>query len=335
MDCLDSWGALHWWSMRRILALSIPILMVVPCLTFGQGIRMSPDFIPLEAGNVWQYEILDAEGQTLDSFDVEISAHMIVEGVSVYLFTQFPFAPDITVGGQIGIRYDRNRRQYVRFDGEVEDDLFPSLGVSGEVLESDADGLPLRARFDFGTLTLTLERSVGVVEAEFPSAQGPRFAKLVGAVIGNARILGEVEVPTPQPAAPVGGTADNVGPVSADSLSLQVEAIPEDGGHRLLFGVRNTSDTLLAFDFNSSQSFDFIVIDPGHGQEIWRWSERMLFSDVVRSEGIQAGGEWSFEAVWNHRDRQFKEVEPGVYEVVAILTSELPLEAEPIEIEVQ
>lgn len=321
--------------MRRILALSIPTLLAVPCLTLGQGIRMSPDFIPLEVGNIWRYVILDAAGQTIDDFEVEISQHAIVDGASVYVFTQFPFAPYITVGGTIGIRYDRRRRVYLRFDGEVEDDLFPSLGVQGEVLESDANGLPLRARFDFGTLALTLERSVGVVEAEFGSSESPRFAKLVAALIGNEQILGEIDVRAPQPLVPIGDATENVGTASEDSLLLHVDAIPEGDQHRLLLEVLNTSDTLLAFDFNSSQSFDFIVIDPGHGQEVWRWSERMLFSQVVRSEALQAGDAWSFEAVWNHRDSGFNEVEPGVYEVIAILASESSFESEPIEIEVQ
>ena len=61
----------------------------------------------------------------------------------------------------------------------------------------------------------------------------------------------------------------------------------------------------------------------------------MFFSRVIRSEAIRARGEWVFEAVWNHRDDNLNEVEPGIYEFFAILTAESPIETEAFEIEVQ
>ena len=293
---------------------------------------MSPDFLPLDVGNRWEYEIVDPEGQTLDTFDMEISTYTIVEGTSYYVFSSFPF---VGTGDPVGVRYDRGLRQYLRFDGELEGDLFPSSRVSVEVIETDANDLPFKARFDFGDIVLVLERSVGIVEGEFNGETGTQIVQLVSALIGNEAVVGDPEVRAPGPRIPTAAPTENVGEVSDSSLSTQLDAVSEDDAHQFVFRVSNISERLLAFDFNSSQNFDFAVIDPRRGDEVWRWSESRIFSDVVRSEGLQAGLEWRFEAAWNHRDKERNEVIPGVYEVVAILVAESPFESEPIRIEVK
>jgi hypothetical protein len=113
-----------------------------------------------------------------------------------------------------------------------------------------------------------------------------------------------------------------------------VEARAERDAHRFVLTVRNTSEQLLPFDFTTSQSFDFVVVDPLHGQEVWRWSRRRFFSEVIRSEAIRPGGEWTFDGEWNHRDSALNEVEAGDYEVFGVLTAEDPIESEPIEFHV-
>lgn len=293
---------------------------------------MSPDFLPLDVGNRWEYEIVDPEGRTLDTFDMEVSTYTIVEGTSYYVFSSFPF---VGTGDPVGVRYDRDLRQYLRFDGELEGDLIPVSRVSVEVIETDANDLPLKARFDFGDIVMVLERSVGIVEGEFNGETGTQIVKLVSALIGNEAVVGEPEVRAPGPRIPTAEPTENVGEVSDSSLSTQLDVVAEDDEHQFVFRVQNISERLLAFDFNSSQNFDFVVIDPRRGDEVWRWSESRIFSDVVRSEGLQAGLEWRFEAAWNHRDKERNEVIPGVYEVVATLVAESPIESEPIQIEVR
>ncbi len=314
--------------MRRFVLMVTLLVFAAPLS--AQGIRMTPDFLPLEVGNVWRYAVTDPDGATLDEFTMEIRQHTIVEGKSLYVFTQFPLAPGIDGGVPVGVRHDRNLRQYKRFDGELEEDLFPSAGASTEVLERDANGLPLRVVFDFSPGRLTLERGVGIVGAE----AGLQVIKLVGARVG-AVAIGEVVTRSPGPqetARP--DYRDNVVPITEENPMLEVETVQDGDGHRFLLRVRNTSDKLLPFDFSSSQSFDFVVVDPTHGQEIWRWSRRMFFSKVIRSEAIRARGEWVFEAVWNHRDDSMNEVEPGTYQVFAVLTAETPIESEAFDIEV-
>ncbi len=293
---------------------------------------MSSDFLPLDVGNRWEYQILDPEGRVLDTFDMEISDYTIIEGTSYYVFSGFPF---VGAAGTVGVRYDRNQRQYLRFDGEFEGDLFPSSRGSVQVVATDANDLPLRARFDFGDVVLILERSVGIVEAEFRGQEGTQIVKLVGALVGNEAIVGDLDVRAPEPRILTADPTENVGEVSSASLRIALQVVDEGDEHRFRVEVQNISNQLLAFDFDSSQNFDFVVSDPVQGSEIWRWSERMVFSEVLRSEALQAGAQWNFEAVWNHRDQDLNEVAPGTYEVVAILVAESPVESEPVQIEVR
>ena len=319
--------------MRKLLATSIVALVFgVPSL-MGQGIKMSADFLPLEVGNLWRYTITDSTGAKVDEFDIQIERHTILDGRSIYLFTQFPIAPGIDGFRPLGIRYDRQLNQYMRFDGEFEDDLFPSVGAIVKVLETDANDLPLRVLFDFQPLKLTLERSVGIVEATFETPAGLQVATLITARVG-ATVIGEALPEEATPAERIANEFNNVADVSEANPIIELEATPEGDGHRFVLRVSNVSDKLLAFDFVSSQSFDFAVVDPLHGQEIWRWSRRMFFSSVLRSEAIRIRGEWLFEAVWNHRDDDLNPVEPGTYQVVAFLTAETPIESEPIEIQI-
>ena len=177
---------------------------------------MSPDFLPLDVGNRWEYQILDPEGRVLDTFDMEISDYTIIEGTSYYVFSGFPF---VGAAGTIGVRYDRDQRQYLRFDGEFEGDLFPSSRGSVQVVATDANDLPLRARFDFGDVVLILERSVGIVEAEFNFQAGTQSVKLVGALVGNEAVVGDLDVRAPEPRVLTADPTENVGEVSDASVA--------------------------------------------------------------------------------------------------------------------
>ena len=310
-------------------------LMVVSSRAEGQGIRMSSDFLPLQVGNFWRYEVIDSTGPSEEDFTMEIRQHAIVEGKSVYVFSQFPFAPGVEGGRPIGVRYDRELRSYKRFDGEFETELFPSVGATTKVVETDTNGFPLQALLDFATGRLVLERGVGIVEAEVDTPMGVRLVKLVGARVGSFEI-GEMTTDVARtPEETLQDYRNNVTDVTEANPLVKVDAVPEGDSHHLILTIQNTSDKLLAFNFSTSQSFDFVIIDTSHGQEIWRWSRRMYFSRVGRSEAIRSRGEWVFEAVWNHRDDELNRVEAGVYEVFGILTAESQIESEPVEISIQ
>ena len=72
---------------------------------------------------------------------------------------------------------------------------------------------------------------------------------------------------------------------------------------------------LVPFAFRSGQTYDFAVVDASTGQEVWRWSRRMYFSQVVRQEALRPNRNWTFEVTWNHRDNDVNLVAPGKYTV--------------------
>lgn len=320
---------------------SIAVVLLVTGMSHGQGIRMAPDFLPLDVGNMWRYEVLDDDENLVGSIEYEVIEYSIVEGVSFYVFSHFPLAPDLLPNRQVAIRYDQEARQFAWFDGENQADLFPSLGASAEVVETDDNGAPFKAVFQFGSMVLTLERGVGIVQAGFITTDGLRIANLVGARVGGSVLGGGQEASRPGnltpgfEALPVAAPIDTVGTIDEIQPELTVEAVAERGGHRFVLIIQNPSELLLPFDFSSSQSFDFVVLDPLRNMEIWRWSQRRFFSEVVRSEAIRPRGEWRFEGEWNHRDSNLAEVGSGSYEVFGVLASDNPIESESLRFQIE
>jgi len=145
----------------------------------------------------------------------------------------------------------------------------------------------------------------------------------------------------PQPTAPttpeqkVKTLADNVAKPSEENPALDVQTADGAGGTRFVFTIVNTSDKLLPFTFKSSQTYDFQVLDASTGQEVWRWSRRMFFSQVVRQEAIRGSKNWVFEVTWNHRDNDLNVVPPGQYKVIGILATQPPMESDPASFEVR
>lgn len=319
-----------------LMLLVLPLLM--PMTATAQGIRMAPDFLPLDVGNLWRYNIRDEEGAEAGSLEFRVSEYSIVDGYSFYVFDRFPFGPGLEVNRPVGIRYDESQRQFTWFDGTNQADLFPSLGATAQVLATNDDGLPTQALFQYGSLVLTLERGIGIVQAGFLLSEGPRVATLAAARVSGSvfgPLLADGPAPSSDPEPPAGADpVDNTAAVSDAAPELTVEAVAGRDVHRFVLTVENPSDRLLPFDFTTSQSFDFVVADASDGRELWRWSERRFFSEVVRSEAIRSRGEWTFEGEWNYRDSELNEVEPGVYVLHGVLTSEEPIESDPIQFEV-
>src|SRR5437016_10498810 len=89
------------------------VLLLLPSVLAAQpGVRMSADFIPLEVGNRWVYDVFNEGGQKTGALEFAVQDYRIVGGRSFYLLTQFPFVTD---GDLIKlVRYDREERQYMR-----------------------------------------------------------------------------------------------------------------------------------------------------------------------------------------------------------------------------
>jgi len=326
----------------RIVVFSIAVALLAPFHARAQGIRMSPEFLPLDLGNVWRYQITDAQGNEVGGLEYRIIEYSIVDGSSFYVFDRFPFSPDLEINRSVAIRYDQANRQFIWFDGERQADLFPSLGASAEVIETGDDGFPRKALFQFEGLVLTLERGLGVTQAGFVAEDGPRVASLIAARVSGTVLGATASQPdgagrpstVSEPLAvaePVENrtTPDEVRP------ELSVTVSEDRDFHRLVLTVTNLSDQLMPFDFATSQTYDFVVTNPSNGQEVWRWSQRRFFSEVTRSEAIRGGGAWTFEGEWNYRNNSLEEVPPGTYEVYGILTASESIESDGVEFVVE
>src|SRR4030095_3801232 len=99
--------------------------------------------------------------------------------------------------------------------------------------------------------------------------------------------------PQGQPGQPQTKTAtQNVAKASEETVALDVQASAVPGGPRFVLTVINSTDKLVPFSFKSGQTYDFEVVDSSTGQEVWRWSRRMYFSQVVRSEALRPNRNW-------------------------------------------
>jgi hypothetical protein len=231
----------------------------------------------------------------------------------------------------------------MRMVDNEEGPLFLADGATAEVLQSDDSGLPLKFVLRMDLVDLTFQRGVGVVEARIHGGNAIQIAKLAAVHTGARQIAGQPSAQTPgarppEPKAPeqkAKQAADNVAKISEDNPALDVQAIEVSGGHKFVLTVINISDKLLPFDFKSGQTYDFAVVDVLTGQEVWRWSRRMFFTQVLRKEAIRPNKNWTFEITWNHRDNDLNPVEPGKYAVAGIVATQPPIESNSVTFEIK
>ena len=321
----------------------LTLLFLAPVPAFAQGVRMSADFLPLAVGNRWVYDVMNEQGTKVGDMDIMVQDHTIVDGRSFYVFTRFPFTTsDDTVRM---VRYDRQEREFLRIANDEEGPMFLADGSSTEVLTADSSGLPQKFVLNLDTMALTFQRGVGIVEARLLTPDGIRIAKIKNVRLGEgsgavgvaSRTAAAASAPPPTAPTPqqqrTKDLIDNVTTISEENPRLSLEANQVPGGTQFLLTVTNTSQKLLPFHFNSGQSYDFVVVDPVTNQEVWRWSRRMFFSQVIRDEAIRARDSWKFEAVWNHQDNGLNPITEGRYQVKGIVSSQPQIESEPVSLE--
>src|SRR4030095_13114447 len=121
--------------MKLLCKIALLAVLMPASLWAQPGVRMSADFLPLEVGNRWVYDVFNDAGQKTGSLEFAVQEYRIVSGRSFYLITQFPFAQD---GESIKlVRYDRQERQYTRMLDNEEGPLFLADGTRVEVLQAD------------------------------------------------------------------------------------------------------------------------------------------------------------------------------------------------------
>jgi len=305
-----------------------------------QSLRMTEDFLPLEAGNQWVYDVSTLAGQKVGQVEFTVGERTITAGRSLYAVTGYPFSGESTGTGLIG--YDRETRQFVRVSGGQEAPLFPGDSESTEILQSDSSGIPQKFALRTGSTTLVFQRGVGIVEARLQTANdGIHIAKLRSSKIGKSNAAPpapSIRTGISLPPVPGGSAIPailTVAPVTTDNPVLVVSSEPVPGGLKLEMMVINKSDKLLPFKFNSSKAFDFVITDSATGNEVWRFSRTTIYSQITKSDSIRGSSKWTFSEIWNRRDNDKNPVPAGRYRLVGILTSQPPIQSEPISIEVQ
>lgn len=325
--------------MKLVSRLMLLLFLAPAALLAQPGVRMSSDFLPLEVGNRWVYDVFNEAGTKIGALELAVQEHRIVGGRSFYLLNQFPFVQD---GAMIKlVRYDRQERQYMRMADNEEGPLFLADGTKVEVLQADDSKLPVKFILYGDLVDLTFQRGMGIVEARMHAGKDVQIAKLASVHTGErkaaeAAAAGAPALPQPKPPEPrARTTADNIAKPSEETVALDVQSTQVQGGTKFLLTVINTTEKLVPFSFKSGQTFDFAVLDPSSGQEIWRWSRRMLFTQVLRQEALRPSRNWTFEVTWNHRDNDLNIVTPGNYKVIGSLASQPPMESEPVSFEIK
>lgn len=325
--------------MKSVSKIALLVLLAPLCAWAQPGVRMSADFLPLEVGNRWVYDVFNEAGQKTGAMEFAVQDYRIVGGRSFYLLTQFPFVPE---GGLIKlVRYDRQERLYMRMADNEEGPLFLADGVRVEVLQADDSGLPVKFIMHGDLADLTFQRGMGIVEARIHSGKDVQIAKLTGLHTSERKAVeaaAQGAPAVPQPKTPQQQTktlSDNVVKASEETVALDVQVSPVSGGTRFVLTVINSTDKLVPFSFRSGQTYDFEVVDASTGQEVWRWSRRMFFSQVVRQEALRPSRNWTFEVTWNHRDNDLNVVMPGQYKVIASVAVQPVMESDPVAFEVR
>ena len=308
----------------------------------GQDLFLSPDYLPLQLGNRWIYDREDSRFQRTTQVKVEIIARPILKWTTYYVFNQLPFVPGLEGEQNVVVRYDQDTRRFLRLIAQDQDQeeipLFP-VGESADAILDQSpgeDGLPVANRLSYLTcpdceasgLEMIFDRGLGILEVGVFSDWGSESYRLKSALV-NGRHFGdpmqpEIEAEPERPRSEV--VISRADPVL--NLEFQKKAQAVD----LLLVVKNPTDYFLSFNFDSSQTYDFVVREKQTGFEVWRWSKGYFFTPVIRSHALLPQKEWKFKEVWNLKDNERNDIRLGSYEAVAILTSQIPRESSAVEI---
>ncbi len=84
---------------------------------------------------------------------------------------------------------------------------------------------------------------------------------------------------------------------------------------KITYTLNNNSDAPLRFTFNTTQMYDFSIVNYGLGTLAYRWSKDKIFAQVITYLEIPAYGSKSFTAEWNQKTNAGNAVTIGGYRV--------------------
>jgi hypothetical protein len=81
---------------------------------------------------------------------------------------------------------------------------------------------------------------------------------------------------------------------------------------KIALKIFNYTEEDIVFHFNTSQRYDFVIEDE-EGNEVWRWSQDMMFAMVLGEETL---GPTNTEFIYTTKDRD--KLSPGYYKITGI-----------------
>lgn len=101
-------------------------------------------------------------------------------------------------------------------------------------------------------------------------------------------------------------------------ISMSTDKMDYDVGEPVImtFKVFNYTKADIVFHFNTSQRYDFII-ENEEGNEIWRWSQDMMFAMVLGEEVL---GPYNPEVIYTEEYKG--ELSPGYYKITGVLVAQ-------------
>ncbi|WP_129116973.1 BsuPI-related putative proteinase inhibitor [Halegenticoccus tardaugens] len=103
-------------------------------------------------------------------------------------------------------------------------------------------------------------------------------------------------------------------------LDATLSVTPSADRVRFALAVENAGDDPITLSFRDGRRADFVV--RSDGEEVWRWSDGRMFTQVLASETLDSGERARYDGEW-------EEPTPGSYVAVGVLAADgVDLEAE-------
>jgi hypothetical protein len=96
------------------------------------------------------------------------------------------------------------------------------------------------------------------------------------------------------------------------TLSGSLSATVTDGTVEFAYDISNDGDEAVDLQFSNSQTHDVAVFQDG--EEVWQFSDGMMFMQMLQSESCPPGESLSYAATW-------EDAAPGEYEARAWLAA--------------
>jgi len=109
--------------------------------------------------------------------------------------------------------------------------------------------------------------------------------------------------------------------VKADDSNIEVKVVTDKTYYlirepvKITYTLTNNSDALLRFTFNTTQIYDFSIVNYGLGTLAYRWSKDKTFAHVITYLEIPARSSKSFTVEWNQKTNAGNAVTIGGYRV--------------------